>query len=354
MRAEPLAQWLDCFAADNPVRILAVQQDDCLIAALPLIKDRRGPFSIGKLPGGDLCSVGDLLWDPSQEASNQLTGLQSLAASACNVDCSLLQLDAIFPQTKRWKTFIDLLEAKNATLVASHRGMTGMIDIQGSWDAYFAARSRNHRRHMRVIHNRAISEGRLQLVSLANPPQEQIEALLCRGFAVEDQSWKGQGGTSTLRTPGALSFFVEQGKLLSASGHLLLTFLVLNDHDIAFEYGWQSKGIYHSLKVGYDENYRHLSPGQLLRYEMMQELFNEKELHAVDYLGPLSDATAKWSTRTYPVSKLFIASRLSGRLALSIYRRLRKRAAPAYAPTECPSDSEPQALTQTAHSANAQ
>jgi hypothetical protein len=55
------------------------------------------------------------------------------------------------------------------------------------------------------------------------------------GFEVEDRGWKGAGGTSTLREPGALAFFVEQAKLLSASGHLLLAYLDLDDTTIAFE-----------------------------------------------------------------------------------------------------------------------
>jgi len=178
---------------------------------------------------------------------------------------------------------------------------------------------------MKVAHNRALDEGSLELELVSNPTAAEIPALLQRGFAVEDQSWKGAEGTSTLRSPGAFRYFVEQATLLAASGHLLLVFLNLDGRSIAFEYGWLSKGIYHSLKVGYDQAFSRLSPGQLLRYLLMQHFFATGEVLLVDYLGPLAEATSKWTTSTYPVCRLWMAQGALGRLLLWGYRQRQRR-----------------------------
>jgi CelD/BcsL family acetyltransferase involved in cellulose biosynthesis len=316
MRAEPLAQWMDTFAASGRTRILAIEKEGALVSALPLVEGRLGPLRIGKLPGGDLCSIGDLLLEEGLAFSNDTSPLDRLVEGIRSLRWPLIRFDAMFPTTRRWQALLQAFDRNGMHSMARHRGVTGVIDIGGDWETYFASRSRNHRRQMRVVHSRAMKEGKLELKLIANPPLEQIEPLLRRGFEVEDRSWKGEGGSSTLRTPVAFVFFCEQAKLLSQSGHLLLAFLDLNDQTIAFEYGWQSKGVYHSLKVGYDESYHRLSPGQLLRYLMMEQLFKQDEIARVDYLGPLSEATGKWSTQTYPVSRLLVANGILGRMLL--------------------------------------
>jgi CelD/BcsL family acetyltransferase involved in cellulose biosynthesis len=114
----------------------------------------------------------------------------------------------------------------------------------------------------------------------------------------------------------------------------MLSFLDLDDRAIAFEYGWLSKGVYHSLKVGFDEAYARLSPGQLLRCLMLKRFFAEGEVSIVDYLGPLSDATGKWATRAYPVSRLIMANGAVGRLVLNLSRFKRREANTCVAPND--------------------
>lgn len=327
MRAELLAQWLDTFQRDAPRQLLIVEHDGRWAAALPLVSGHVGPLSAALLPGGDLCSVGDLLVDETLEEQKLESVFNQLLAGICDLPWSIARFDAIFPGTRRWQRFLTAAERYEVYQVARHRGVTGVIDLRGTWDAYFAARSRNMRRQMRVAHKRAESEGKLVLQLIDAASASECESLLRTGFEVEDRSWKADEGTSTLRTPGAFPFFVEQAKLLLPAGHLLLAFLALNDVPIAFEYGWQAKGTYHSLKVGYDAAFGHLSPGQLLRYLMLEKLFADSHIHRVDYLGPLSDATAKWSTGTYPVSRLYLGTRLPGKLALKA-RQLCQRKSP--------------------------
>ena len=83
-------------------------------------------------------------------------------------------------------------------------------------------------------------------------------------------------------------------------------FLRHQDRAIAFEYGWKSKGIYFTPKVGYDDNYSCLSPGQLLRYLLLEQAFTRPDRRSIDFLGPLCKATAMWSTSSYPVGRLAI------------------------------------------------
>lgn len=341
MRAEPLAQWLATFASTARVQILVVDNEGTWVAALPLYETKFGPLRIGTMPGGDLCSVGDLLIDRNCHESAECVSLHALVRGLAELKWPLVRFDAMFPESRRWQKFLEALERHRLRSLARFRGSTGLITLGGTWDEYFASRSRNHRRHMRVVRKRAEGEGTLGLELVSNPPLAEIEALLRRGFEVEDRSWKASSGTSTLRTPGALPFFVEQAKLLSASGHLLLAFLMLDGKSIGFEYGWQSKGSYYSLKVGFDEAYGSLSPGQLLRCLMLEQFYASGTIDRVDYLGPLSDATGKWITSSYPVCRLYVANGLLGQLSLRALA-LRKPVSEREEPPQLRGDLQPE------------
>jgi CelD/BcsL family acetyltransferase involved in cellulose biosynthesis len=172
---------------------------------------------------------------------------------------------------------------------------------------------------------------------------EELAHLLRLGFEVEDRSWKGRDGTSVLKSPAMHKYLCQQAELLRRLGHLELAFLEFEDQPIAFEYGMCSKGTYFSPKVGYDEKYAHLTPGQLLRLKMMEQFFTDAARTTWDFLGPLVEATDRWTTGSYPIERLVVATGgVSGRVALRAYRdwwpavrrlreRCRKSATPAHA-----------------------
>jgi hypothetical protein len=91
-------------------------------------------------------------------------------------------------------------------------------------------------------------------------------------------------------------------------GHLELAFLEFERRPIAFELGWTGKGWYFSPKVGYDEAYAHVSPGQLLRFKLAERFFADGERIGWDFLGPLVEATEKWTTGSYAIERLVVST----------------------------------------------
>jgi hypothetical protein len=83
----------------------------------------------------------------------------------------------------------------------------------------------------------------------------------------------------------------------------------------------------HSYKVGYDEQFDKLNPGQILMHELLRELFQSRtqSCHAYDCIGPVSPATEKWCGTNYQMSQWTVAPRRRiSRAVLFAYQKLRR------------------------------
>ena len=162
---------------------------------------------------------------------------------------------------------------------------------------------------------------RLELGSRLSP--DEVAAWIERGFEVEDRSWKGAAGSSVLRTPGMAEFFVRQAQQAAQWGQLELAMLHCGDRPVAFSYGLTAKGVFHSMKVGYDPEFAAQHPGQLLRCHLLDRFFGEPDRKALDFQGPMTEAHAAWLPELYTVGRLAVAPRGGrGRLAVRAYQTL--------------------------------
>ncbi len=303
-----IVDWLLQFAPQANFVALAVEQDGQLVAALPLMERRLARFATaGALPSNTWCWAGDLLVDSTCDVSRVLA---VLAEEIRRLPWPFLWMDAIPLEQTRWRHFLDALDATGLGHVQHERfriGQVGIVDqLDRNWKAYQDAWSGNHRRHMRKALRRAEEAGGVEL-DLCHPHSAaELESLLREGFEVEHHSWKGAEGSSVLANPKMWNFYLRQAAQLAKQGKLELAFLRYQGKAIAFEYGWSDRGIYYTPKAGFDDGFAQFTPGQLLRYLVLKDAFTRADRSAVDFLGPLSDATARWTTQTYPICRLAI------------------------------------------------
>ena len=137
-------------------------------------------------------------------------------------------------------------------------------------------------------------------------PQETIGPMR-EALRVEDAGWKGAEGTSIVHTPEIYHFFLHHARLLAGWNQLALAILRCGGRAVAFSYGLAAKGVFYSLKVGYDPEFAACSPGQLLRCRLIERLCADPAWRGLDFVGPISEAQAHWRPRTYPVGRLMAA-----------------------------------------------
>jgi CelD/BcsL family acetyltransferase involved in cellulose biosynthesis len=313
---------------------LVVEDQGQWVAALPLVGRRFGHlFSAAALPSNSWSGAGELLLDPDSRID---VVLDALVSATGRLPWPLLWLDGVALDAPRWLALLQALDRAGLPTYHRPRFDVGLIPVDHDWESCKKRWSKNHRRKMAKRLRQLANQGDVRLAVYGQLPPEQVRPWVRRGFEVEDRSWKGEAGTSVLRTPGMFDFFVRQAELAATWGQLELAFLELDGRPIAFRYGWNAKGVYHSCKVGYDPQYAAYSPALLLMYHLLQRFSHQPERRAVDCMGPISEATAKWRPIPYTEGRVVVAlGPIVGRAALWVYqhgwplvRRLRGRATP--------------------------
>ncbi|MGA2059529.1 MAG: GNAT family N-acetyltransferase [Thermoguttaceae bacterium] len=318
MRAELLAQWIEYFAADAEFHAIAVQQDGRWVAALPIVRRRIGRLiKAGVLPCNQWSSSGECLLDFSADVKQVLQLLLD-ALRECNL--SLLWLDEAILETARWQVFMRAVADSRLKNVVRPRWQVGRVHIDGDWKGCQARWSRKHRQHMAWSARQLACEGEVRLVLLSQLAPDETAMWMRRALEIENLGWKGRSGGSVVSVPGMSEFFIRQAQQLAAWGQLELTFLQCGGRPIAFCYGQSAKGVFHSAKIGYDPRYARYSPGQLLRYFLLERFYAEPGRAAIDFLGPMTQSHAHWRPDTYTVARFAVALSALGRMALWAYK----------------------------------
>jgi CelD/BcsL family acetyltransferase involved in cellulose biosynthesis len=318
LRAALIAQWVEHFACRANFTALAVEEDGRFITALPLVGRKVArAFRGAALPCNEWSSHGDLLLDTTVDP---IAPLDLLFSSLAQLPISLLWLDETLPDTNRWKTFYRASNGRRLKTVLRPRWSVGRVDIGRDWLGYRSNWSRKHRQQMARGIRQLLHYGEIRLALRSDFAPGEAAGWMRRGLEIEDLGWKGAGGSSVLKTPGMEAFFLQQAELLAQEKQLELAFLESAGRPIAFAYGQTAKGVFHSAKIGYDPALAECSPGQLLRYFLLERFFHEAGRKALDFLGPLTESHAAWRPQLYTVARWAAAIRNpAGKMALAAY-----------------------------------
>ena len=331
LRAELLAQWVEQFSRPEDFSAIAVEAEGRLAVALPLIRHgkkgtdsvyahKRGLtpfFRAAAMPCNEWSDSGDLLLD-ADDATDE--ALHVLAAGIREIDVPLLWLDEAPLDATRWRRFQQAFRRGGMTVAGHRRWLVGRVEIDHDWPAYKARWSRKHRQKMAQAARRR-GDVRLDVHSRLAP--HEVETAMRQCFEIEDRGWKGAAGTSMLRTPGMADFYVRQAEQAARWGQLEIVTLHCGGRPVAFSYGLSAKGVFHSIKTGYDPQYAEYQPGQLLRYYLLERFFADPERKALDFQGPMTEAHAVWQPVRYAVGRVAVAPRgLAGRLTVLAYKHL--------------------------------
>jgi CelD/BcsL family acetyltransferase involved in cellulose biosynthesis len=210
------------------------------------------------------------------------------------------------------------------------------LDVDGDWDAYLGRRRGHLVRELRRRRRKLERDGTLELevVGEHDVPPDQLDAALEDVFRVEASGWKGERGTAIGATPATRAFYTAIARWLAARGWLRLAILRHGARPIAVDFAVEAYGTHSLIKTGFDPALRSVSPGMLLRQQMLERAFRGG-MHRYDFLGIAESWKREWTDLTEPylllqsfdASPAGHADRAAQRFGRPLARRLLRRGA---------------------------
>jgi CelD/BcsL family acetyltransferase involved in cellulose biosynthesis len=126
-------------------------------------------------------------------------------------------------------------------------------------------------------------------------PPGELEAELDDGFRVEASGWKGRAGTAIVSNPATEAFYREIAREFERRGELRISRIGLDGRTVAFDLCILYDARLYLLKTGFDEDFRRLAPGLVMRLSIIERCF-ELGLRSHELLGGESEWKAKFET----------------------------------------------------------
>ncbi len=119
-------------------------------------------------------------------------------------------------------------------------------------------------------------------------------AALREALRLEAAAWKGAAGTAIDCDPRLVRFYGALARIFARRGRLSIAFLRAQGRRIAAQIALEDATTYHLLKTGYDPEFAHFGPGQLLVRETAAEA-ERRGLVRYDLMGTATSWKAKWT-----------------------------------------------------------
>jgi CelD/BcsL family acetyltransferase involved in cellulose biosynthesis len=317
------AAWWEAFGGDAPMRVCAAWRGQELVAVLPLVRRSRAALT-------GMANVHTPVFRPLYRDDEALRVVieATLGDSAASLD---------LPSVARDDPALATLEAEagdaQRLTLLERQHVSPVVDTSGDFSAWRAASKPRWGAPLERFRRKMAREHEAEFAIVV--PPEELERELQEGFEVEASGWKGEAGTAILARPETTSFYTAVARAFHERGELRLSKIVLDGQLAAFDLGVLHRGRLYLLKTGFNERFRTLAPGLVMRLSMVERCF-ELGVEAHELLGDKDAWKLKFSNaerahvcfRAYP-RRPAAGARYAYRRALrpllrSAYRRVRR------------------------------
>lgn len=171
------------------------------------------------------------------------------------------------------------------------------------WDRYMESLPPKRRWFLRNRLKRLSQRGRVSLETVTGGT-DLLDALE-DGYRLEAAAWKEKAGTAIRCRPEIRRFYTSLAQRSAARGWLRLQFLKVDERRVAFAYCLAYEQRMYLLKPGFDPEYAAFSPGTLLCYLALQDVYASGFV-AYDFLGYDDSWKRQWANQSMGHSTVFL------------------------------------------------
>lgn len=276
------SNWWEAFGDPYELAVCTLRSGNELVAVAPLARD-----------GAELRALANAHSSVFRPLARDSEALQSLMEEVMSQDASRLEMTALPTDDPCASLLESGLDDAPMRFVLEPGAVSPIVDTNGDFDEWrkgskprWGAPLERFRRKMGRDH-----EAELSIVE----PPDDLEAELEDGFRVEASGWKGEAGTAIISDPSTLAFYSGLARAFNERGELRLSRIALDGETAAVDLCLLHRSRLYLLKTGFDERFRRLAPGLVMRLSIIERCF-ELDLDAHELLGDDSEWKRKFAT----------------------------------------------------------
>jgi len=289
----------------DPLRmcVVVLRQNQMVRGVFPLIVERpiSGAAPVLKAMTNEVPF--DVLIDPGHLRET----LQAFAEllSQCGPTDPVF-FDEMMDSSSCGKELLDELHAAHFPCLSHATPNNPFIELRAqSWVEYTATLHSQLQNNLKKGRRRAEREG--ELTFNIHTSEDGLDELLTETFAVEAASWKGEQGSAMQCTPMKERWYRSLGRWAAQRGELQLATLRLNGRLLAFDFALVHRKCVLTFKTGYDQHSAaHLSPGNIMRFELLRFLFEKTNYERYDFMGVCAPWKMQWTNKTDTIRSLSV------------------------------------------------
>jgi len=297
--------WIQCFGAPYDIKVVCVRKSDQLVLVAPILHERQ-KFQLLRLDSARLACNGyspscNMLICDSLIDEDLAQAWKSLVEY---VDVPLFRVPQISRTEVERVVGLDQLADNYLQGVEGVR-VTPMIDVSGDWDEYLAGRSKSFRKGLkrklkRVDATADVSVSKTYLEGRHDPLFDEI-------FKTSGRSWKAESGADLSIDSQGREFLLTLTDFLAPDRQVVIWEMRVGSDLVAFEFQIQFQGVAYPLRADYDAAFSDISPGIVLLYHTIKDLFEDQTMVMYDSCADEYDYLTSWSqsTEEYAMLDLF-------------------------------------------------
>lgn len=291
--------WWEAYGKENELFILICKDGGRPVGISPLMisKDRFRGFPITKISfiENDETPHCAFLMDGTADPSAILaTVFDYLRTQRSRWD--ILWLEKIPENTAIINHLKNYLEGNEYKFIIATSLKSPFLEMDTDWDTFYSEKPQRFKKKIRYDNNKLKKQGDFEIEKLDRP--EEIESHMKDIFHVGYKSWKEKIRKSIGSTPENQTFFSTLPRALTNDRNgIVLWTLRFKGEIIAFEYHVREKNIVYALRGEFNEIYSHLSPGSVLDFEIVRNLFENN--YSIYNMGGSPDRyKLRWTSKT--------------------------------------------------------
>jgi CelD/BcsL family acetyltransferase involved in cellulose biosynthesis len=211
----------------------------------------------------------------------------------------VLCLDGVLEDSAVW---FSLLCRPAAQMIRYQGPVCDYLDST-PFDERLQKMSKSFRAALRKARNKLAAEAGVEFVQVVCPGE--IASALEEFFDVEASGWKRAAGTAIKSNARLVAFYREVGSGFGASHRTEINLLRVGGKCVAGQFCLRTGHCLHVVKIGYDEAYSRLAPGNMLLENVVRRSLSEGE---VDSINLLSNTAwhGDWKPQSYARHEVFL------------------------------------------------